>query len=392
MVGFTVPVVMKATLPFVGVVALFAAAIPSRLHAQTNVPRITAAGRTNGAFSLAWTNTGSNGVTIERRTSLTSGSWAAIASNNTVGAHSDTNAPGGMAFYRLVMVAGGSPSAPMNMALIPAGGFSMGNHTNSNEGNADELPVHTVNVSAFFIDQYEVTKTLWDGVANWAATNGYDISEAGASAQGGNHPVWDVTWFEAVKWCNARSQQEALTPCYTLGGVTYKTGTSDTVVCNFSANGYRLPTEAEWEKAARGGLSGKRFPWGDTITHGEANYYSSSSFSYDVSPTSAGHPTYATGNQPWSSPVGSFAPNGYGLFDMAGNMREWCWDWYSSSYYSLSPGTNPTGPSTVRSYRVRRGGSWSFFAEGARVADRDNFDAGSSTNFLGFRCVRTSLP
>jgi formylglycine-generating enzyme required for sulfatase activity len=253
-------------------------------------------------------------------------------------------------------------------------------------------PVHTVNVSAFYMDKYEVTKALWVEVASWAAANGYDINAGSAGGKAANHPAYFVTWYEAVKWSNARSEKEGLTPCYTVGGATYRTDNSDSVVCNFSANGYRLPTEAEWEKAARGGLSGQRFPWGDTITHSEANYISDAYYVYDVSPTRGYHPTYATGSIPYSSPVGSFAPNGYGLYDMAGNMWEWCWDWYSSSYYASSPSSDPRG-ATSGSHRVYRGGSWASGGYALRTAYRDSgYNPGGYNHDLGFRCVRSSVP
>ena len=372
--------------PLATIVGLsLACLVPQSLDAQTNAPRITAAGHSNGVFSLAWTNTGVNPVTVERRDSLTSGSWTAIASNNATGVHSDTNAPSGQAFYRVVMVA-----PPPNMALIPAGSFSMGNVLSaSNDGDTDELPVHTVSVSAFYMDKYEVSKALWDEVASWAAANYYDINSASVSGNATNLPVYNLDWYEAVKWSNARSQKEGLTPCYTLDGVIYKTGVSDSVECNFAANGYRLPTEAEWEKAARGGLSGQRYPWGDTITHSEANYYSDSSYAYDVSPTRGGHPTYR--GKPFS-PVGSFAPNVYGLYDMVGNMVEWCWDWYSSSYYTGSPGSNPTGPASG-SFRVVRGGSWNSRANDSRAAARTFSNQGIYGSLtIGFRSVRSSVP
>ena len=213
------------------------------------------------------------------------------------------------------------------------------------------IPVHTVQVSAFYMGKYEVTKEEWDAVRAWGPANGYtDLPVGGGKAA--NHPVHTINWYPMVKWCNARSEKEGLTPCYTVGGAIYKTGNS-TPACNWAANGYRLPSEAEWEKAARGGLVGLNFPWGNTISHSQANYYSywsggHPSHPYDVSPTEGYHPTYAVGGIPYSAPVGSFAPNGYGLYDMAGNIWEWCWDWYSVSYYSSSPSTDPRGPTFGR--------------------------------------------
>lgn len=286
------------------------------------------------------------------------------------------------------------------MALIPAGSFVMGNSTNvfpASEGDSDELPQHTIHLSAFYMDEYEVSKALWDAVATWASTHGYDLSaSSGRGSKAANHPVPYVSWYECVKWCNARSEQAGLTPCYTTNGLTYKMGNNSNVICNWSANGYRLPTEAEWEKAARGGDANHRFPWSDTntIQHGRANYHSNAFYSYDTSPTRGYHPTFFTGEDPYTSPVGSFPANGYGLHDMAGNVGEWCWDWYDSNYYTSSPGTDPRG-AEVGSMRVQRGGWYSSDATYTRVTYRSADLPEPSCGVIdcdggigGFRCVR----
>jgi len=273
---------------------------------------------------------------------------------------------------------------PTSFALIPAGSFQMGNALPLTNEYSDELPVHTVNVSAFFMDKHEVTKALWDEVRAWGLNNGYTDLPTG-KGKAVNHPVYSITWYSMVKWCNARSQKEGLLPCYTVSGAVYKTTDNSAVACNMNASGYRLPTEAEWEKAARGGLSGKRFPWGDTISRSQANYYgdTSNTVSYDFGPGGL-NPTYNTGGSPYTAPVGSFAANGYGLYDMAGNVQEWCWDWTGA--YGSGAVSDPTGPASG-SLRVLRGGSGNIGAGDCRVSRRDSYYPAIS-NVIGFRCAR----
>jgi formylglycine-generating enzyme required for sulfatase activity len=277
---------------------------------------------------------------------------------------------------------------PAGMALIPAGSFTMGDTL---DGLSDAVPI-SVTVSAFYMDTNLVSYSQWQSVYAYATSHGYGFTNAGAG-KAANHPVQTVDWFDTVKWSNARSQQAGLTPVYyTDAGLTqvYTNGEVAPYV-NWAAKGYRLPTEAEWEKAARGGLSGQRFPWGDTISESQANYYSQWSAGvpyiiYDVNSYSGYNTNCNTGGTPYTSPVGFFAPNGYCLYDMAGNVSEMCWDWYGKPYGQPTT-ANPTGPGTG-SDRVVRGGTWENFASFPRCAYRSRTHTNMIANNLGLRCVR----
>lgn len=235
--------------------------------------------------------------------------------------------------------------------------------------------VHTVYVSAFYMDRTQVTQALWDEVYQWAIAHGYGFDNPG-SGKAANHPVQSVSWYDVVKWCNARSEKEGRVPAYYRNAAqafVYRGGRVD--VKNERVKwdkGYRLPTEAEWEKAARGGTSGRRFPWSDTdtIQHARANYSSHSDDAYDTSLTRGYHPAFAVGGEPFTSPAGSFAPNGHGLFDMAGNVYELCWDLISADYYGKSPASDPQGVPVSDGSRVIRGGCWRGMARYCRTAHR----------------------
>jgi sulfatase modifying factor 1 len=301
---------------------------------------------------------------------------------------------------------------PNDMVIIPAGSFQMGNSKDASEGYSDELPVHTVILDSFAMGKCEITNEQYCAFLNSAypsqlkVVNGFILASSDSlnsfiycstsirssssliafsnntfsvRTKGGRDmskdPMVQVTWHGAVAYCNWRSQQEGKDLCYDLS----------TWTCDFTKKGYRLATEAEWEYAARGGLPQKRFPWEeDTIAHSQANYQSSSFYSYDVSPTLGYHPDWNDGINPYTSPVGSLPANGYGLYDMAGNVTEWCHDWDES--YSSKPQVNPTGPATGYN-RVQRGGNWGSHAYGCRVSDRDRSTPKGFGIASGFRIV-----
>jgi len=260
-----------------------------------------------------------------------------------------------------------------NFVFVQGGTFQMG----SSSGDSYEQPVHSVTLSPFYINKYETTQAEWQTVMT-GNNNGISPTPS-YFFDYPNRPVERVNWYAALVFCNRKSIQEGLTPCYAKNGDTNPNNWGIApvdhyaywydITCNWSADGYRLPTEAEWEYAARGGNQSNNYT------------YSGSNNADDVA-WHDGNSSYRTHD------VGTKAPNELGIYDMSGNVYEWCWDWYSSSYYSSSPANNPTGPSSG-SGRVDRGGSWYNHAYYCRVANRGNYSPGDSYNGLGLRVLRT---
>jgi len=242
----------------------------------------------------------------------------------------------------------------VEMLHVPAGSFQMG----SAGGQSDEGPVRKVSVGAFLIDKYEVTQDQFRSL---------QIPDP-SHFKGPRRPVEHATFAEVIEFCNERSLAEGLKPCYTLdpeGRVAN---------CDFDANGYRLPTEAEWEYACRAGSEGERFLSGGADRDlGRYAWYAGNS----------GKKTH---------PVGLKQPNAWGLHDMYGNVAEWCNDYYAPDHYKSGGGDNPRGPGETR-LRVVRGGAWNSSANWCRSAARGGenprvHDVCFTPDSLGFRCVR----
>jgi len=222
-------------------------------------------------------------------------------------------------------------SVTTNMVFVDSGTFSMGDASYA-------VPIHSVSLSSYYIGKYEVTQ------AEWLATMGSNPSN---HTEDLNKPVEMVGWYDIMVYCNKRSIDEGITPCYTINNSTNPAdwgsvpGSATTiwnsVICNWSANGYRLPTEAEWEFAAIGGNNSQGFLYSGSNTLGDAGWCIANS----------GNTTH---------PVGLKVANELGLYDMTGNITEWNWDLYA--VYSANAQTNPTGP-TTGTYRMCRGGSYS---------------------------------
>jgi len=225
-----------------------------------------------------------------------------------------------------------------------------------------EGPQHQVTVSSFYMGKYEVTQREWYDVMGTSVRQQRDKADKPWSIydEGNNYPMYYVNWFEAVEYCNKRSQREGLTPAYTISG----SGDNRTVTWNRNAAGYRLPTEAEWEYACRAGTT-TAYNTGASISNDTGWYYANSGYT--------------------THPVGQKPANRWGLHDMHGNVWEWCWDWYGS--YSSGAQTDPTGASSGP-FRVLRGGSWSNSAESVRSALRDSSYPDYRSFYIGFRLVR----
>ena len=336
---------------------------------------------TGGGQTLLYWPAGITNFIVQKATNMNSTSWSTVSNATLVTAVSFPSSPG---YYRLYV----PTNVPTGMVIVPGGSYTVGNLVGS-AGDADIVDATPVNdtVSAFYMDANLVSYAQWQTVYNWATTHGYTFVDAG-TGKSTNHPVQAIDWFDAVKWSNARSQQAGFTPVYyTEAAFThvYTNGEPATVYANWANTGFRLPTEAEWEIAARGGLSAQRFPWGNTITLGQANYYSYvGEVLYDLGPSLGDNVYFVNLSPPYTSPVGFFSPNSFGLYDMAGNVFEWCWDWYAAPY---TAGTNPHGPASG-SLRVMRGGAWQVSALQARCAERGNNAPSFASSNIGFRCVR----
>jgi formylglycine-generating enzyme required for sulfatase activity len=269
-------------------------------------------------------------------------------------------------------------------AFVRGGSFQMGDQFG--DGTSDEKPVHTITVSDFYLSKNEVTFDEYDAFC--AAIGRTKPADEGWGR--GKRPVINIDWYDAVEYCNWRSEQDGLTPAYDIekrlvDPTNQNKADADAkrwyVQVDWTAKGYRLPTEAEWEYAAREGGAKVRFGNGKDIASPlEINFDARES--YKKSYSLVGEYRRKT------LPVGSFKANRLGLHDMSGNVWEWCWDWYDEKYYSESNNSRDPQGSTSGTYRVVRGGSWDDYPINCRAAYRYRVRPTNRNDLIGFRVVR----
>ena len=327
-------------------------------------PQIASFGADGSDFTLTWSNQFPEGRTLIETSGSLTNPWlpeqTLISTGLTAAVVLSNSAP--QAFYRIVTV--DTSANPSYLCTVPPGVFRMGDASEQFETN--ERPAHLVQTGGFLMERTEITKALWNQIRDWAVPLGFSDLPAGAAASN-NNPVAQVSWHDCLKWCNALSIAEGLRPVYYTNAhatALYQAGTPavSNITVNREADGYRLPTEAEWEKAARGGFTDRLYPWGETINETHANYLNSGAM-----------------------PVATFPPNGWGFYDMGGNIAEWCWDGYGA--YSAETQTDPYGAENGTE-RVVRGGSWGSATNELRCAARNVESPTNRTDRIGFRCVR----
>ncbi|TGD58064.1 formylglycine-generating enzyme family protein [Flavobacterium humi] len=264
----------------------------------------------------------------------------------------------GAALFMLCTLSFTTDGPILEMVKVEGGTYQMGSKDDNRNAETDEQKQHEVKVNSFEINKLEVSVWEWK---EYCKKTKRKLPATPVWGWHDNYPITNVTWFEAVNYCNWLSKQDGLKPAYSVNGPNY--------ACDFNASGYRLPTEAEWEFAAKGGTKSKGYVFAGSNDSEELAWFIKNS---NKSPHS----------------VGTKLPNELGIYDMNGNVWEWCWDWYNKEYYKIEDGNNPKGPLRGEKKSVR-GGSWDSQENYLRTANRISTLPEKTNEFYGFRLART---